>query len=135
MHSRPDILFATSICTTKTSNPTLKDLAAVNRIISYLVRTKDLALKLGSNEGIVLYGTVDASYATHGDSKSHTGFTLHISKDSGAVMATSKKTKNHPRFINNCKIHCNSPCGERNSLVQKTSIQFGLSTIPTYNFI
>jgi len=93
MHSRPDILFATSTCTTKTKNPTTQDLHAINRIISYLVGTKDLALKLGSSEGVVLYGTVDASYATNEDSRSHTGFTLHIGKDSGAVMATSKKQK------------------------------------------
>jgi hypothetical protein len=70
MHSRPDILFATSTCTTKTKQPTSHDLIAINRIISYLVSTKELALKLGSDEGILLYGTVDASYATHDDSKS-----------------------------------------------------------------
>jgi hypothetical protein len=93
MHSRPDILFAIATCTTKTKNPTTQDLNAINRIISYLVGTNDLALKLGSDEGVVLYGTVDASYATHDDSKSHTGFTLHIGKDSGAIMATSKKQK------------------------------------------
>jgi hypothetical protein len=93
MHSRPDILFATSTCTTKTKNPTNHDVQAINRIISYLVGTKDLSLKLGSNEGIVLYGTVDASYATNDDSRSHTGYTLHIGKESGAVMATSKKQK------------------------------------------
>ena len=93
MHSRPDILFATSTCTTKTKNPTNHDVQAINRIISYLVGTKDLSLKLGSNEGIVLYGTVDASYATNDDSRSHTGYTLYIGKDTGAVMATSKKQK------------------------------------------
>ena len=93
MHSRPDIFFATATCTTKTKSPTTQDLFAINRIISYLLGTKDLALKLGSDEGIVLYGTVDASYGTHDDAKSHTGFTLHIGKDSGAVMATSKKQK------------------------------------------
>ena len=93
MHSRPDILFATSVCTTKTKNPTTTDLKAINRVISYLVGTKDLALTLGSNEGIVLYATVDASYATNEDLRSHTGFTLHIGRDSGAIMATSKKQK------------------------------------------
>ena len=93
MHSRPDILYATSTCTTKTKNPTTHDLKAIDRVITYLVGTKHLALKLGSDEGIVLYGTVDASYATHTDSKSHTGFTLHIGKESGTVMATSKKQK------------------------------------------
>ena len=55
--------------------------------------TKDLALQLGSDEGVVLYATVDASYATHEDSKSHTGCTLHIGKESGAVIAISKKQK------------------------------------------
>ena len=105
MHSRPDILFATSACTTKTKNPTTTDLKAINRVISYLVGTKDLALTLGSNEGIVLYATVDASYATNEDLRSHTGFTLHIGRDSGAIMATSKKTKNDCRFVNNCRIY------------------------------
>jgi hypothetical protein len=37
MHSRPDILFATSTCTTKTKNPTMQDLAAINRVITYLI--------------------------------------------------------------------------------------------------
>ena len=72
MHSRPDILFATASSTTKTKNPTSQDLHAINRVMSYLVGTKELSLKLGSDEGIVLYATVDASYATHEDAKSHT---------------------------------------------------------------
>jgi hypothetical protein len=92
-HTRTDILFSVAISTTKAQNPTTSDLTAVNRIIAYLVGTKDLALQLGSDEGVVLYATVDASYATHDDSKSHTGLTLHIGKDSGAVIAISKKQK------------------------------------------
>ena len=58
-----------------------------------MVGTKNLALQLGSDEGVVLYATVDASYATHEDSKSHTGLKLNIGKDSGAVIAISKKQK------------------------------------------
>ena len=92
-HTRTDTLFSVAISTTKTQNPTTTDLTAVNRIIAYLVGTKDLALQLGSDEGVVLYATVDASYATHEDSKSHTGCTLHIGKESGAVIAISKKQK------------------------------------------
>jgi hypothetical protein len=95
MHSRPDILYATSTCTTKTKSPTINDLKAINRVITYLVGTKDLALQLGSDEGVVLSATVDASYATHADSKSHTGCTLHIGRDSGAVIAISKNKKLH----------------------------------------
>ena len=92
-HTRTDILFSVAVSTTKAQHPTTADLTAVNRIIAYLVGTKDLALQLGSDEGVVLYATVDASYATHDDSKSHTGCTLHIGKDSGAVIAISKKQK------------------------------------------
>ena len=40
-----------------------------------------------------MYATLDASYATHADSKSHTGCTLHIGRESGAVIAISKKQK------------------------------------------
>ena len=54
MHSRPDILFATATCTMKTKNPTVEDVTAIHRIIAYLVGTKALALKLGSDEDIVL---------------------------------------------------------------------------------
>ena len=40
-----------------------------------------------------MFGTVDASYATHQDFKSHTGFTLHVGRDSGSILTTSKKQK------------------------------------------
>ena len=38
-----------------------------------------------------LWATVDASYGTHEDRKSHTGCTLHIADDSGVFMSCSKK--------------------------------------------
>ena len=91
--TRADILYAVSMATTKTKNPTTSDLSAVDKILSYLVGTKSMKLKLGSNEGVVLYATVDASYASHGDSKSHSGITLHIGIDSGSIMSVSKKQK------------------------------------------
>ena len=82
--TRADILYAVSMATTKTKNPTTSDLSAVNKILSYLVGTKSMKLKLGSNEGVVLYATVDASYGNHIDRKSHTGCTLHIGRRSGS---------------------------------------------------
>ena len=91
--TRPDILYAVSMASTKTKNPTTSDLAAVDKILSYLVGTKDLKLKLGSDQGVVLYATVDSSYASHKDSKSHSGMTLHIGLDSGSIMSVSKKQK------------------------------------------
>jgi len=59
----------------------------------YVIGTKELGLKLGSDEGVKLYATVDASYACHEDSKSHSGCTLHVGRDSGSIMTISKKQK------------------------------------------
>jgi hypothetical protein len=63
----------------------------VDRIIHYLVGTSSLGLHLHSHEGIVLSATVDASYASHSDRKSHSGFTLHIGSSSGSFLSKSKK--------------------------------------------
>ena len=39
----------------------------------------------------MLYATVDASYETHDDRKSHSGCNFHIGEGSGAFMSRSKK--------------------------------------------
>ena len=46
---------------------------------------------LGGLGGVTLYATVDASYGTHDDRKSHSGCTLHIGVGSGAFLSRSKK--------------------------------------------
>jgi hypothetical protein len=89
--TRPDILFAVNSVSRKAQNPTVADLAAVHRILLYVAGTRHFGLHFHSGEGIVLYATVDASYASHQDRKSHTGFTLHIGKSSGSVCSKSKK--------------------------------------------
>ena len=89
--TRPDILYAVSMASCKCKSPTSKDLSAVNRILYYIAGTPDLGLRFFSDEGVVLYATVDASYACHDDLKSHTGCTLHIGRSSGACQSLSKK--------------------------------------------
>ena len=89
--TRPDILFATSMASRKNKNPTTKDMSAVNRILYYIAGTQDKGLTFRSDEGVVLYATVDASYACHEDMKSHSGCTLHIGRTSGACQSLSKK--------------------------------------------
>ena len=63
----------------------------LDRLLDYLVNTPDLGLVLGGHGGVILYATVDASYGTHADRKSHTGCTLHIGVGSGAFLSRSKK--------------------------------------------
>jgi len=89
--TRPDILYATSIMTTKTKQPTSTDLKAVDRILLYVSGTKEKSLKLASTNGVTLHATVDASYACHEDFKSHSGCTVHVGNLSGSLLTKSKK--------------------------------------------
>ena len=91
MQSRPDILFAVNTLARKTKAPNQEDLDAINRVLNYVVGTKHLGLLLNSGEGIKLYATVDASYASHSDFKSHTGCTLHLGRHSASFRSLTKK--------------------------------------------
>ena len=63
----------------------------IDRVLKYLVNTSELGLVLGGLGGATLYATVNASYGTHDDRKSHSGCTLHIGVGSGAFLPRSKK--------------------------------------------
>ena len=89
--TRPEILFATNMHSRQTKSPLRGDMLTVDRVLDYLVNTPDLGLVLGGLGGVVLYATVDASYGTHDDRKSHSGCTLHIGEGSGAFLSRSKK--------------------------------------------
>ncbi len=91
MHTRPDILFAVTSLSRYCQSPTATHMVAVDRILMYVHATQHLGLTLFSGEGVVLYATVDASYATHKDLKSHTGCTLHIGRVSASIMTYTKK--------------------------------------------
>jgi hypothetical protein len=89
--SRPDILFAVNTLSRKTRDPNWEDWEAVNRVLNYVVGTRDLGLLFHSGEGVKLYATVDASYATHSDLKSHTGCTFHLGRHSASFKSITKK--------------------------------------------
>jgi hypothetical protein len=89
--TRPDILYAVCAHARYSKSPTADNREGVIRILQYIKNTRMLGLRLHSGEGIVLYATVDASYACHTDLKSHTGCTLHLGRKSGSVFSLSKK--------------------------------------------
>ena len=91
MQSRPDILYAVNTLARKTKTPNQEDLDAINRVLNYIVGTKHLGLLLSGGEGVKLYCTVDASYASHSDFKSHTGCTLHLGRYSASFRSLTKK--------------------------------------------
>jgi hypothetical protein len=91
MDSRPDILHAVTSLSRFCQAPSAVHMKAADHVLSYVSSTRELGLTLHSGEGIVLYATVDASYAYHKDLKSHTGCTLHIGRHSGSVLTQTKK--------------------------------------------
>jgi hypothetical protein len=88
--ARGDILTAVAFLTTRVKAPTEDDKIKLTRVLKYLQGTKSLVLTLSADSAhVLLY--IDASFATHGDYKSHTGVT--ISLGGGAVYAASSKQK------------------------------------------
>lgn len=93
--SRPDIATAVSFCACYSAKPTVGAYAELLQILHYLRRTKDygLILRAGqSNRDLVLRCYVDASYLTHADSKSHTGYTLSFGEMGTFYSRSSKQT-------------------------------------------
>ena len=95
-HSRPDIASALSYAATKSSDPTTTDFESLLEIVDYLWSTRDRGLIMhasdGENQDLQLICHVDASYLSHSDARSHTGYCLsfgHI----GSFYSKSIKQK------------------------------------------
>ena len=91
MGTRPEVQLAVNLHSRYTKAPFRGDMVTLDRVLDYLVNTPDLGLVLGGHGPVRLWATVDASYGTHEDRKSHTGCTLHIGDGSGAFLSRSKK--------------------------------------------
>ena len=89
--TRPEVQLAVNLHARYTKCPLRGDMVSLDRVLEYLVHTPELGLVLGGHGGVKLYATVDASYGTHEDRKSHSGCTLHIGAGSGAFVSRSKK--------------------------------------------
>ena len=89
--ARPDLLVAVAYLCTRVKSPTMSDYLKLLRVIRYIRATIHLPLLLGWDETGTLTWAVDASFAVHGDFRSHTGALLTLGK--GAAMASSMKQK------------------------------------------
>ena len=88
--TRPDIAYAVNRLATRTQHATIKDFNCLLRVVSYLAGTKDLGIrfksKLDAAAATRLYCYVDASYAGHPDSKSHTGYCFSLGDAFGGMF-------------------------------------------------
>ena len=88
--TRLDVCLAISIVGTYQSNPGVDHWIAVQNILKYMKRTKDMFLIYGGDNELVVNGYVDASFDTDlDDSKSQTGYVFIL--NGGAVSWCSSK--------------------------------------------
>ena len=87
---RGDIMFAISFLSTRVKNPDQDDQAKLMRVRNYIAKTKDLKLRLKTQDGkFRVY--IDSSYGIHSDRRSHSGMTLSMGE--GSIISKSKKQK------------------------------------------
>ena len=90
-HTVPELMFVYKLKAKKNANPTELDIKHVYIIIRYLarlLRTNDISLVTGGDQGINVIGTVDTSYTLDGENyKSITGATLHTPSNTGSMLS------------------------------------------------
>jgi hypothetical protein len=95
--TRPDIAYAVNRLATRGKCATEKDYRALLRIVAYLQATRHLGIRMqrgtwNPDTPPQLYGYLDAAYASHTDSKSHTGYSFCFN-DPASAMFFSRTTK------------------------------------------
>jgi hypothetical protein len=87
--ARPDIGPAIAFFTTRVRAPTKQDWEKLVRMMKFLISTRNDCLTLQADGSKNLYWHVDASFAVHGDLKSHTGGNFTMGK--GTIAHVSRK--------------------------------------------
>jgi hypothetical protein len=95
--SRPDIQTSISFAATHAKNPTIDDYLVLIKLVAYIEETQDYGLIIHTydyqrTQSLQLICHVDASYLTHADSKSHTGYTLSFGTVGTFYSKSSKQS-------------------------------------------
>ena len=89
--ARPDIRTSVSFLCTRCKEADEDDWGKLKRVLKYLYSTMDMKLFLSVDNLQTLTWWVDASYAVHWDSRSHTGMVMYLGL--GAAMSVSWRQK------------------------------------------
>jgi hypothetical protein len=97
LKSRPDVATAISFGSTHASKPTVGAFMELLHCLSYLENTQDMGLILrtrdeGTDFPLQLRCYVDASYLTHSDSRSHSGFCMSLGNIGTFYSKSQKQT-------------------------------------------
>jgi hypothetical protein len=83
---RPDLV-AVSFLVRRVNEPTVEDMAKLERLVRYVRGTKDMGIILEASVNLGVFGYIDASYGVHEDFKSHSGCVIGIGR--GPLYAKS----------------------------------------------
>jgi hypothetical protein len=89
---RPDILLSVVYLSTRSQEPTEQDYKKLLRILSYLKATINIKLRL-SCDNLHIHCHCDASYGSHHDGGSHTGYFISLGSTKSYLYAKSTKQK------------------------------------------
>ena len=78
--ARPDILTVTIFLCTRIQEATVEDQKKLMRVLGYLSGTQEVTLILRATKRPVVTAYVDAVYAIHNESKSHSGVIIYVGR-------------------------------------------------------
>ena len=79
---RHDIRKEVQFLASKSNSPTISDRNKLYRVLAYLNSTPTLSSRYYTTDGPTVFAYFDASYSTHTDGRSQTGFFLSIGRGS-----------------------------------------------------
>ena len=88
--TRPDILLATTYLASRSHSPTKEDWIRGERIIRYISGTRSYGVRINC-EDMRIHAYCDASYGSHVDGHSHSGYVLSLGKTLSYLSARSCK--------------------------------------------
>jgi hypothetical protein len=85
--TRPDVVFAVNVLSSKVKSPTKGDMKKLNRIVDYLRGTVNDGVRFVRGSGkVTVVGSFDAAFSTHGDMKSHSGAEIRLDEEGSASI-------------------------------------------------
>jgi hypothetical protein len=90
--TRPDILLPVTYLASRSHYATGDDWEKLMRVLLYLKGTPKLGITINCS-GLQLHCHCDASFGTHGDGRSHTGFAIYLGPTLSYLHAKSNKQK------------------------------------------
>jgi hypothetical protein len=88
--TRPDILLATTFLASRSQCPTIEDWKRGERIMKYLSGTKNYGVKINCRD-LQIHAYCDASYGSHIDGRSHSGYVIALGSSLSYLSSRSCK--------------------------------------------